>query len=54
MRPTTRLIVLASLTVLVLAGAAQTGEPFRKVLPENGMTVILEENHSSPVVNLRF
>jgi zinc protease len=54
MRPTIRLIVLASLTALVLAGAAQAGEPFKRVIPENGMTIILEENHSSPVVNLRF
>jgi len=54
MRPTMRLIALASLTALVLAGAAQAGGPFRVVLPENGMTVVLEENHSSPVVNLRF
>jgi len=54
MRPTMRLLVLASLAVIVLAGAAQSGEPFKSVLPENGLTVILEENHSSPVVNLRF
>jgi zinc protease len=47
-------IVLASLAALMLAGAAQAGEPFKMVIPENGMTVILEENHSSPVVNLRF
>ncbi|MFH1689398.1 MAG: pitrilysin family protein [Candidatus Eisenbacteria bacterium] len=54
MRRTRCLIVLASLAALVLAGAAPAEETFRKVLPENGMTVILEENHSSPVVNLRF
>ena len=54
MRPTTRLIAMAALAVLVLAGATQAGETFKQVLPENGMTVILEENHSSPVVNLRF
>ena len=54
MRRTTHLIVLAALAALVLAGAAPAQETFRKVLPENGMTVILEENHSSPVVNLRF
>ncbi len=54
MRRTTCLMVLASLAVLLLVGVTQAGEPFRKVLPENGMTVILEENHSSPVVNLRF
>ncbi|MCK4510985.1 insulinase family protein, partial [bacterium] len=53
MRPTMRRMLLASLATLVLAGAAQAREPFRVVLPENGMTVILEENHSSPVVNLR-
>jgi zinc protease len=47
------MMLLVSLATLVLAGAAQAREPFRVVLPENGMTVILEENHSSPVVNLR-
>ncbi len=54
MRPTMLRIVLASLAALMLAGAAQAGEPFKMVIPENGMTIILEENHSSPVVNLRF
>ena len=54
MRPTMRRMLLAALAVLVLAGAALAREPFRVVLPENGLTVILQENHSSPVVNLRF
>lgn len=54
MRRTTYLIVLVALAALLLAGAAPAGDVFKKVLPENGMTVILEENHSSPVVNLRF
>jgi zinc protease len=54
MRRITRLTVLVALAALTLAAAAHAGEPFKQVLPENGLTVILEENHSSPVVNLRF
>jgi zinc protease len=47
-------ISAAVAAALLLAVLAQAGEPFKRVLPENGMTVILSENHSSPVVNLRF
>jgi len=54
MKAMKRLIALAALVCLMLGGAAHAGEPFKQVLPENGLTVILDENHSSPVVNLRF
>ncbi len=53
MRKATRLLTLALLGTLLLAAAAQAGGTFREVLP-NGLTVIVGENHSSPVVNLRF
>ena len=66
MRPATRAIVLAALATLFLAGAtlgvglpsatgtARAGETLRRVIPENGLTVVVGENHSSPVINLRF
>lgn len=50
-----RTLLLASVLVLILvaSGVATAGETFRRVLPENGLTVVLRENHASPVVNLR-
>ncbi len=66
MRPATRAIVLAALATLFLAGAtlgvglpsatgtARAGETLRRVIPENGLTVVVGENHSSPVINIRF
>jgi zinc protease len=66
MRPVTRAIAVAALAALVLAGAtlgvglpsatgtAHASETFKKVIPENGLTVIIAENHSSPVINVRF
>lgn len=66
MRPATRAIVVAALAALLLAGAtlgtglpsatgtAHASETFKKVIPENGLTVIVAENHSSPVINVRF
>ncbi|MBN2565942.1 MAG: insulinase family protein [Candidatus Eisenbacteria bacterium] len=53
MRRVIPLILVAS-ALLLLASVTHAATPFRKVLPENGLTVILSENHSSPVVNLRF
>ena len=44
---------LALALIVFAAPWAQAGETFKEVLP-NGMTVIIRENHSSPVVNLRF
>ena len=49
----TRSTLVVLIAALVLTGAAQASETFKDVLP-NGMTVIIRENHSSPVVNLRF
>lgn len=44
---------LVMVAALLASVAAQATETVREVLP-NGMTVIVRENHSSPVVNLRF
>jgi zinc protease len=52
MRSLTWVLVLATVAA-VLAAPASAGEYIRRVLPENGLTVIVQENHSSPVVNLR-
>lgn len=49
-----RLLALTVLAALLIAAVAQAGEPFRRVVPENGLTVVLVENHSSPVVNVRL
>ncbi len=54
MRSAARALAVALVALLVLTGAALAGETFKKVLPENGLTVILRENHWSPVVNMRF
>jgi len=54
MRLSMRVLILATLAVVLLGGAVRAEETFKTVLPENGLTVILRENHSSPVVNLRF
>jgi len=43
MRPTTRLIAMAALAVLVLAGVAQAGETFKQVLPEKKVQMIATE-----------
>ena len=53
MRMRTQLLALAVLAVIVVTGAAEASETFKEVLP-NGLTVIIRENHSSPVANLRF
>jgi zinc protease len=53
MRSGQRLAFLAVALILLAASALQASETFKEVLP-NGMTVIIRENHSSPVVNLRF
>jgi zinc protease len=53
MKSTLRWICLVALVILVAAPAALAAGTLREVLP-NGMTVIVRENHSSPVVNLRF
>jgi len=47
------LCLLALVAGMLLAGPATAGETIKRVLPENGLTVIVQENHSSPVVNLR-
>jgi len=53
-----RAMVIAALALLVVAAVCTTttaaGETIKRVLPENGLTVILRENHSAPVVNLRM
>jgi zinc protease len=61
-----RAIAVAALAGVLLAGAtlgiglpsatgtAHASETFKKVIPENGLTVIIAENHSSPVINVRF
>jgi zinc protease len=54
MRSSRSLLLLALAVVLLVGGIASASETFKTVLPENGLTVILRENHSSPVVNLRF
>ena len=48
-----RLACLALALIVLAAPWAQAAETFKEVLP-NGLTVIIRENHSSPVVNLRF
>ncbi|MFH1501945.1 MAG: pitrilysin family protein [Candidatus Eisenbacteria bacterium] len=53
MRTGSKALWLALALVVVATAAAQAAETVREVLP-NGMTVIVRENHSSPVVNLRF
>ncbi len=53
MRRTMSVVSLAVLAVLLLGGIAQAGETFKTVLPHNGLTVVIRENHSSPVVSLR-
>jgi zinc protease len=46
---------LALVAVLTIGAVTATaGETIKRVLPENGLTVILQENHSAPVVNLRM
>jgi zinc protease len=54
MRKTVRVLAIALLGALVLVGGARAGETIKRVLPENGLTVILRENHSAPVVSLRL
>jgi len=53
MRWLTRVLVLTLMVVALLSAPATAGEIIRRVLPENGLTVIVQENHSSPVVNVR-
>lgn len=53
MRSMMRVLCLAVVAVALLSGTAAGQDYIRRVLPENGLTVIVEENHSSPVVNLR-
>lgn len=53
MRSLMRVLCLAVVAVALLAGTAAGEDYIRRVLPENGLTVIVQENHSSPVVNLR-
>ena len=51
----TGLVALLAVAVIVAGIAtAAAGETIKRVLPENGLTVILQENHSAPVVNLRM
>ena len=47
-------LFIALLAVVALAATATAGETIKRVLPENGLTVILRENRSAPVVNLRM
>ncbi len=53
MRAAVAAVWLATALVLFASVAVQATETVREVLPD-GMTVIVRENHSSPVVNLRF
>ncbi len=53
MRTSARILAIALIIVLAAAAVASAGETIKRVMPENGLTVILKENHSSPVVNLR-
>lgn len=53
MKSAHRLVCLALAVAVLASMTALAGETFKEVLP-NGMTVIIRENHSSPVVNLRF
>jgi len=54
MRTSVRILLLALVVVLAVAAVASAGETIKRVMPENGLTVILRENHSSPVVNMRI
>jgi zinc protease len=53
MRSLMRVLCLAVVAVALVSGTAAGADYIKRVLPENGLTVIVEENHSSPVVNLR-
>jgi len=53
MRTSARVLAFALIVVLATAAVANAGETIKRVMPENGLTVILKENHSSPVVNMR-
>jgi zinc protease len=53
MRSLMRVLCLAIVAVALVSGTASAQDYIRRVLPENGLTVIVQENHSSPVVNLR-
>ncbi|MBD3368289.1 MAG: hypothetical protein GF405_09010 [Candidatus Eisenbacteria bacterium] len=48
------IVTVAFLALVALVATATAGETIKRVLPENGMTVILRENHAAPVVNLRM
>jgi len=50
----TVLWALTLIAIVAASGITTASETFRQVLPENGLTVIIRENHASPVVNLRL
>ncbi len=54
MRTSARILAFALIVVLAAAAVANAGETIKRVMPENGLTIILKENHSSPVVNMRM
>lgn len=54
MKSTLRVLAAVTAVLLMITMTAVAGGTIRRVLPENGMTVILQENHSSPVINMRF
>ena len=54
MKSALRVLAATTAVLLLITMTAAAGETIRRVLPENGMTVILQENHSSPVINMRF
>lgn len=53
MRSTGRMLAIGAVAALLAAGTSLADETFKTQLPENGLTVILKEDHSAPVVNLR-
>lgn len=53
MRSIARALCLTAVVALLLCGTAAASDFIRRVLPENGLTVIVQENRSAPVVNVR-